>query len=57
MAHPEYKTNQIYHYTSTNPEKAANAAYLMGAFQVLAPLLRYSSWAVVPERLSSPSRV
>lgn len=30
----EYKKNHLYHYTSTNSAKCANAAYLMGAFQV-----------------------
>jgi hypothetical protein len=34
LAHPEYKSNQIYHFTSTVPEKAANAAFLICAFQV-----------------------
>lgn len=33
--HPNYQTNQIYHYTSTRPDKLANAAYLMCAFQVI----------------------
>ena len=35
LRHPEYLSNQIYHYTSTNFDKAANAAYLMGAFQII----------------------
>ena len=34
MNHPEYKANQIYHYTSTRYDKAANSAYLICAFQV-----------------------
>jgi len=40
MAHPEYKLSQIYHYTTTNPEKTANAAYLICAFQVLVKQIR-----------------
>ncbi len=31
---PDYKKNKIYHYTSTENAKSANAAFLMGAFQV-----------------------
>jgi hypothetical protein len=32
LAHPDYKKNKIYHFTSTDNSKAANAAFLMGAF-------------------------
>jgi len=32
---PRYSDYSIYHYTSTNYAKCANAAYLMGAFQVI----------------------
>jgi hypothetical protein len=32
LAHPNYKKNKIYHFTSTDNSKAANAAFLMGAF-------------------------
>ncbi len=35
ISHPNYKKNKIYHHTSTDNAKAANAAFLMGAFQVL----------------------
>ena len=31
----KYKSNKLYHYCSTDSAKAANAAYLMGAFQVV----------------------
>ena len=32
---PSYKKAKIYHYSSENFKKKANAAYLMGAFQVI----------------------
>ena len=32
---PDFSSNKIYHYTSTDFAKAANSAFLMGAFQVL----------------------
>ncbi len=35
MDHPEYKKNQIYHYTSTDAAKSANAAFLICAFSVI----------------------
>lgn len=31
----KFSTNRIYHYCQTEPGKKANAAFLMGAFQVL----------------------
>ena len=34
LKHPQYLKNTIYHYTSLDFAKAANAAFLMGAFQV-----------------------
>lgn len=37
VSHPNYKKNKIYHYTSVDQAKAANAAFLMGAFQVQIP--------------------
>jgi hypothetical protein len=37
LAHPDYKANQIYHFTSLQPEKAANSAMLICAFQVVLP--------------------
>jgi cell division cycle 14 len=36
MNNQEYKKAKIYHYCSENPKKKANAAYLMGAYQVIA---------------------
>ena len=41
LRHPEYLGNQIYHYTSTDYAKAANAAYLMGAYQII--MMGYSA--------------
>ena len=38
VKHPDYEKNQIYHYTSTDYDKVANSAYLMGAFQVQASI-------------------
>jgi cell division cycle 14 len=35
MNDPKFSNNKIYHYCLRNPSKKANAAYLMGAFQVL----------------------
>jgi len=35
LKHPDYLANQIYHYTSTDFAKSANAAFLMGAFQII----------------------
>lgn len=35
MNHPNFQQNLIYHYTSTRPDKAANSAYLICAFQVI----------------------
>ena len=32
---PKFENHKIYHYTSLDPSKRANAAYLMGAFQIL----------------------
>jgi hypothetical protein len=34
LAHPNYKQNKIYHFTSVENAKASNAAFLMCAFQV-----------------------
>lgn len=39
ISHPNYKKNKIYHFTSTDNNKALNAAFLMGAFQVLSKQL------------------
>ena len=36
MNNAEYKKAKIYHYCSENPKKKANAAFLMGAYQVIA---------------------
>jgi len=57
LAHPEYKSNQIYHYTSTQPEKTANAAFLMGAFQVLHFKLRSFPWVALPNNLLNLSKI
>lgn len=38
---PDYSTNKIYHYTSTDYAKAANSVFLMGAFQII--ILGYSA--------------
>jgi len=57
MAHPEYKTNQIYHYTSTNPEKAANAAFLMCAFQVTMTTIRSLRWDIPQDKHFNLSKV
>ena len=35
LTHAEYKKAKIYHYCSENFKKKANAAFLMGAFQVI----------------------
>ena len=35
LADPRYSSHHIYHYTSLEPAKKANAAYLMGAFQII----------------------
>ena len=35
LSEENFQNHKIYHYTSTDPSKSANAAYLMGAFQVL----------------------
>ena len=35
MKNAEYKNCRIYHYTGTDPAKRVNAAFLMGAYQVL----------------------
>ena len=35
LKNPVYNSHKIYHYTSLVPAKRANAAYLMGAFQIL----------------------
>ena len=35
LTHSDYKKAKIYHYCSENFKKRANAAYLMGAFQVI----------------------
>lgn len=35
LYHPDYKKAKIYHYCSENFKKKANAAFLMGAFQVI----------------------
>ncbi len=35
LSHPDYKKAKIYHYCSENFKKKANAAFLMGAFQVI----------------------
>ena len=35
IKNPSYANYRIYHYTSLNPQKRANAAYLIGAFQIL----------------------
>ena len=35
MVDPSYKKAKIYHFCSENFKKKANAAYLMGAFQVI----------------------
>jgi cell division cycle 14 len=32
---PKYASNTIYHFTSEDYAKAANAAYLIGAFQII----------------------
>ena len=36
MTHGDYKKAKIYHYCSENPKKKANAAFLMGAYQIIA---------------------
>jgi len=36
MNHGDYKKAKIYHYCSENPKKKANAAFLMGAYQIIA---------------------
>jgi cell division cycle 14 len=41
LKHPDYSSNIIYHYTSTDYAKAANSAYLMGAFQII--ILNFSA--------------
>ena len=35
LNNPEYKLYKIYHFTTLNPAKRANAAFLMGAFQMI----------------------
>lgn len=35
LKNPAYKSYKIFHYTSSIPSKRVNAAYLMGAFQIL----------------------
>lgn len=35
IKNPSYNNFRVYHYTSLNPQKRANAAYLMGAFQII----------------------
>jgi cell division cycle 14 len=32
---PDFQTDILYHYTTLKPHKRANAAYLMGAFQII----------------------
>ena len=32
---PDFKKHKIYHYTSTDKKKRANAAYLMGAYLII----------------------
>ena len=32
LQHPNYKKNKIFHFTSLDSAKAANSAFLMGAF-------------------------
>jgi len=36
VTHQDYKKAKIYHYCGENPKKKANAAYLMGAYQIIA---------------------
>ena len=36
LTHSEYKKAKIYHFCSENFKKKANAAFLMGAYQVIA---------------------
>jgi len=58
LAHPEYKSNQIYHFTSTSPEKAANAAFLICAFQVHATsIIRSLLWGTLQSGPSSRSSI
>jgi len=35
MSDPQYNSSRIYHYTSLDPAKRANSAFLMGAFMVI----------------------
>jgi len=35
MKNKEYKDAKVYHYTSTNKEKQANAAVLIGAYAII----------------------
>jgi cell division cycle 14 len=35
LSKDKYKNNKLYHYCSTDSAKSANAAYLMGAFQII----------------------
>ncbi|OMJ75408.1 hypothetical protein SteCoe_25448 [Stentor coeruleus] len=35
IKNPAYSSYKIYHYTTLNPQKRSNAAYLIGAFQIL----------------------
>ena len=48
-----YSSYKIYHYTSLNPQKRSNAAFLMGAFQMLV-LKRSASSAWAPFASLSP---
>lgn len=50
MDSKKYSKYKIYHYTSTDKEKQANAAYLMGAFMII--VLGYNAeeaWKVFKE--------
>ena len=53
MKNPAYEKYKIYHYASLAPAKRANAAYLMGAFQVIM-LGRSASEAWAPFTTLSP---
>ena len=48
-----YSSYKIYHYTSLNPQKRSNAAFLMGAFQILV-LRRGAATAWAPFASLSP---
>lgn len=53
MKNANYRSCRIYHYTGTDPAKRVNAAFLMGAFQVLvlgkSGAEAWESFARVPE--------